>query len=246
MKRFGLIIAALALCLPATQLAAKTAPIGGARVVVNEVTGKIGGKSVTLRRGDGVFENELISTGDKAQAQFQFIDKTLLTLGEKSDIRLDAYVYNPRRKSGRIVINSLKGAFRFVSGSARKAAYQVKTPLATIGVRGTVIDGFMSSDGQFSVFILQRGKMIVCADGACRPVNKAGFYVVVRADGSITKPRQWTGRVPGITFTSAFPAPGGRFYVDPSHYYQPGEGSGGAGSTGPTGGRGTGQSSADY
>lgn len=231
MKQSGLILAGVALCLVTTALAAKTGPIGGARVIVKQVTGTIGDSETVLRRGDAVFENQLISTGDKARAQFKFIDNTLLTLGERSDIRLDTYVYNPRRKTGRIVINSLKGAFRFVTGSARKASYQIKTPLATIGVRGTTIDGYMDPNGQFSAFILQRGLMTVCSGSACKPVNRVGYYVIVKADGSVSKPKRWTGKVAGFSFASGFPASGGRFYADPSHYDTPGGGSSGEGSS---------------
>ena len=240
MKHIGFIMTGLALSLVAMPLSAKTGAIGGARVIVNEVTGKLGGDSTTLNRGDAVFENQLISTGDKSRAEFQFRDKTLLTLGEKSDIRLDAYVYNPRRRTGRIVINSLKGAFRFVSGSAKKASYQVKTPIATIGVRGTIIDGYMSPDGLFSVFLLQQGKMTACSADACRNVNRTGFYVVVRADGSISKPQAWKGQIPGVVFTSRFPAPGGRFYANPFSFKVQGHDSLGEGTGGSRGGGGKG------
>ncbi len=240
MKRFGVIAASIALCLASTQLAAKTKAIGGARVIVKEVIGKLGEESSTLSRGDAVYENELISTGEKARAEFRFKDKTLLTLGEKSDIRLDAYVYNPRKRTGRIVLNSLKGAFRFVSGSARKTAYRIKTPLATIGVRGTVIDGFTSSLRQFSVFLLQLGKMVVCAGNACQAVNTVGHYVIVRADGSISKPKPWRGQIPGIVFETRFPAPGGRFYIEPRYIDVWGE-TGGDGSNSSGGGSGGGR-----
>ena len=243
MKRCGVIAAGIVFCLASTQVLANTKTIGGARVIVNTVTGKLGEKSQTLRKGDAVFENELISTGEKARAEFKFRDKTLLTLGEKSDIRLDAYVYNPRRKTGKIVLNSLKGAFRFVSGSARKTAYRLKTPLATIGVRGTVIDGYTSFDRQFSVILLQQGKLTVCAGSGCRQLNKVGYFVVVRADGTITVPKPWQGQVPGLVFETAFPAPGGRFYIEPRYIdVLPDSGSDGQ-STGGKGGRGSGSTS---
>lgn len=241
MKQIGIIAAAMAMCLAGTTgLMAKTQPIGGARVIVNSVMGKIESKSIPVNKGDAIFENELISTGDKARAEFYFLDRTRLTLGENSDIRLDSYVYNPRRKTGRIVLNSLKGAFRFVSGTARKSAYVVKTPLATIGVRGTVIDGYMSADRLFSVFLLQSGAMTVCSTARCQPVGRPGTFVVVKSDGTISKPKQWRGRIPGITFTSRFPAPGGRFYVDPQQFFSPGEAMQGDGGASPSGGGGYG------
>ena len=55
-----------------------------------------------------------------------------------SEVRLDRFVYNPDRKAGNVVIEASRGAFRFVSGSQNPSNYTIKTPLATIGVRGAI------------------------------------------------------------------------------------------------------------
>lgn len=228
------VLLGLVLVVPA---AAKVESVGGARVAVNKVTGKLNGNTKRLRAGDPVYENEVITTGAASRAEIQFRDKTLLTLGDKASVKLDRYVYNPRRKTGKIVINSVKGAFRFVTGSARKSSYQIKTRLATIGVRGTMIDGFMAHSRQFSVFLLQDGAMTVCTRRVCRNVDRVGYYVVVYANGTISKPKLWKGSIPGIHFTSRFPAPGGRFWAEPRRFYRhdhmEGEGGGNSNSNSP-------------
>ena len=40
----------------------------------------------------------------------------------------------------KMTVNLAKGVFRFTTGALDKKAYQITTPTAAIGVRGTVLD----------------------------------------------------------------------------------------------------------
>ncbi len=223
-------------------------PIGVAESVKNKVTGDANNIMRRIRKGGSIFQNELIKTGFFGKAELRFVDKTSLSLSARSTVRLDSFVYNPKTRSGKIVINTLKGAFRFVSGSAVKSAYSIKTPVATIGVRGTIIDGY--TDGRrVGVYILQQGAMRVCAGQNCQNVNRRGYFVVVRGDGSITKPKKWQGSVRGVFFWTSFPVGSGYFSADPSHFESLGNNSGGEGggkSGGSSGGSNSGQSESTY
>jgi hypothetical protein len=66
----------------------------------------------------------------------RFIDSTNLSVGSSSSVRLDKFVYDPKKGSGRVAIDITKGAFRFVTGAQNKGDYKVKTPTGTIGMRG--------------------------------------------------------------------------------------------------------------
>jgi hypothetical protein len=199
--------------------------IGTARETRNQVTGIIDTVQRKIRRGDGVSLNELIKTGALARAELKFLDDTLLTIGAKSTVRLDAFVFNPGKNSGKIVLNTLKGAFRFVSGTAPKSAYRIKTPLATIGVRGTVIDGYLDRAGKLAVFILQKGGMEVCSSSMCQNVDTPRQYVVVRDNGQITPPKTWRGPPRKIRFQTTFPVGRGKYYIDPRNFDMDGGGS---------------------
>ncbi|MDU8356950.1 FecR family protein, partial [Pseudomonas syringae pv. actinidiae] len=59
-----------------------------------------------------------------------------------------------------VAVRLTSGAFRFVTGHSEKAAYKITTPLATIGVRGTVLD-ILSPRGQ-TIVVLQDGASTVC------------------------------------------------------------------------------------
>jgi hypothetical protein len=69
-------------------------------------------------------------------ADLRFIDQTNLSVGPKSSVRLDKFVYDPNKGSGSVVIDATRGSFRFVAGSQDKRAYKVKTPYGTLGIRG--------------------------------------------------------------------------------------------------------------
>jgi len=89
-----------------------------------------------LSGGSNVYSKETVHTGDTGQADLQFHDHSNLSVGPKSSVRLDKFVYDPNKSTGTIAIQATRGSFRFVTGSQGKGAVQVKTPYGTLGVRG--------------------------------------------------------------------------------------------------------------
>jgi hypothetical protein len=114
--------------------------IGSAKAAKNKVEGVVGGQTQDLRTGSQVYSNETVRTGDSAVADLVFLDNTNLSVGPISEVRLDKFVYDPTGSSGRVVLQATKGAFRFVTGSQDKRAYEVRTPFGSLGVRGTVVE----------------------------------------------------------------------------------------------------------
>ena len=91
--------------------------------------------SRTLSSGTSVYSRDLIHTGDAGVADLRFHDNTNLSVGPKSSVRLDKFVYDPNKSTGGAV-EATRGSFRFVTGSQSKGSYQVKTPYGTLGIRG--------------------------------------------------------------------------------------------------------------
>jgi hypothetical protein len=89
-----------------------------------------------LSGGSSVYSRDLIHTGDAGVADLRFHDNTNLSVGPKSSVRLDKFVYDPNKSSGGVAIEATRGSFRFVTGSQSKGSYQVKTPYGTLGIRG--------------------------------------------------------------------------------------------------------------
>jgi hypothetical protein len=114
--------------------------IGNTRVVVRTVIGSFEGDIRTLALEDDVYHNELIETEEESATKLIFLDDTTLTLGPRSSVVLDRFVYDPDPTKASLVMTATKGIFRFASGKLPKNAYRLHTPAATIGIRGTVLD----------------------------------------------------------------------------------------------------------
>jgi hypothetical protein len=89
-----------------------------------------------LSGGSTVYSKELVHTGDAGRADLRFHDNSNLSVGPKSSVRLDKFVYDPNKSASSVAIEATRGSFRFVTGSQSKSSYQVKTPYGTLGVRG--------------------------------------------------------------------------------------------------------------
>jgi hypothetical protein len=89
-----------------------------------------------LGGGSTVYSKELIHTGEAGVADLRFHDNSNLSVGPKSSVRLDKFVYDPSKSAGSVAVEATRGSFRFVTGSQSKGSYQIKTPYGTLGVRG--------------------------------------------------------------------------------------------------------------
>ena len=81
-----------------------------------------------LTPGSELHASETVRTGDAGQADLVFIDRTNLTVGPTSEVVLDKFVYDPVGSAGKVVLQTTRGAFRFVTGTQDNSAYQLNTP----------------------------------------------------------------------------------------------------------------------
>lgn len=171
----------------APGLAFAQTPVGGATMIQNEVLGHTGGGITKLHRGDTVFKDQLVQTAAQSRAKIVFLDTTNMAVGPESIVRLDEFVYNGNGTASRVTFNATKGAFRFISGASPSNAYQVRTPQAVIGVRGTTYD-VRVSNGQ-TYIKLQEGAITACtvSQNQCRDLNTPGESLIVN-DTSIEGP----------------------------------------------------------
>ena len=155
-----------ALCLAAGLAASPAhaqARVGEAAVIKNEVVRVAGPSSSQINVGDGVLRDETVRTGLDSATRLVMADSTNLSLGANASITLDRTVFDDEHKYRDIAVKMTSGAFRFVTGHSEKAAYKISTPLATIGVRGTILD-ILSERGKTTV-VLQEGASLVCSIG---------------------------------------------------------------------------------
>jgi opacity protein-like surface antigen len=163
--------------------------IGNATTVQSNVRGSIGGNERVVVTGDDVFAKESIITEEASSTNLTFRDATTIFIGPLARVVLDRFVYNPDGSARRSVLAAAKGALRWTSGQSDPKAYQVRTPLAAIGVRGTQFD-LVVEDAQETV-ILRDGQVNVCLKGTstCKSLINPGDVAYITPAGISTAPR---------------------------------------------------------
>jgi hypothetical protein len=169
--------------------------IGSASTTSNKVEGIIAGADTrTIEAGSEVYLNELVRTGDASVARLVFLDDTDLRVGPKSEVKLDRFVYDPDRSAGSVVVRAGRGIFRFVTGSQRPQNYLIQTPIASIGVRGTIFDLLVLPD-RVTVILISGQIQVTTLLGRVVELTRSGTSITVFANGFVLGPRVWRGTI---------------------------------------------------
>ena len=99
--------------------------------------------------GQDVVFNEQITTEAGGQTQILFVDESTLSVGPNANMVIDQFVYDPNTGAGKFAASLTRGVFRFVGGKLSKQdnAVTMRTPTATIGIRGGVMLVDLAADG---------------------------------------------------------------------------------------------------
>src|SRR3982075_1429577 len=171
----------LLVALTASPVHAQTR-VGEAAVVKNEVVRVAASATSQINVGDGLLRDEVVRTGLDSAARLVMADSTNLSLGPSATIKLDRAVFNDEHHYRDVAVRLTSGTFRFVTGHSEKAAYKITTPLATIGVRGTILD-ILSQRGKTTV-VLQEGASRVCTLGfQCIELTQPGDTAIITSTG---------------------------------------------------------------
>jgi hypothetical protein len=127
-----------------------------------------------------------VRTGLESATRLVMADSTNVSLGPNATLKLDRSVFNDEHSYREIAIRMVSGAFRFVTGHSAKTAYKITTPLATIGVRGTILD-ILSQRGSSTV-VLQEGAGTVCTlSYQCIQLTEPGDTAIISlTNGKVT------------------------------------------------------------
>ncbi len=93
--------------------------------------------------------NDEVRTAASSQLQILLLDRTTFTVGANARVAVDRFVYDPAKNSRSTGVSVTKGAFRFMSGRPLRSPtgpVTVRTPVATIGIRGTIFEGVVGED----------------------------------------------------------------------------------------------------
>jgi len=98
---------------------------------------------VALRVADPIFKNDTLATGANSTLGVTFDDESTFNLSADSRIVVDEFVYESGGQKNAASVTVATGTAAFVAGLVAKTGdMKIKTPVATMGIRGTtgVID----------------------------------------------------------------------------------------------------------
>ena len=112
--------------------------------IVKNVTGEVvvqrGDQTITAVPGMNLQVTDVLLSSSGSTGGIVFSDGTLLSIGPSSEIDLEQYIFEPSAEQYDFSLYIKKGRAVYSSGKIGKLApekIKVKTPRATLGVRGT-------------------------------------------------------------------------------------------------------------
>lgn len=141
---------------------------------VSELTGAAGeisrGKQkVVGNKGAGIESNDIYTTRN-GTVQLAFKDDTKVKITENSRLLIDDFVFDPNKSdAGRLALKVGMGTVRYASGQIAKTNTQqvaIKTPTATIAVRGT----------DFTMTVDEAGQSLIVLVPSCKDNEKVKDY----------------------------------------------------------------------
>ena len=130
---------------------------------IGNVTSQTRAAQIT-RKGDKILTEvntpvemrDLIQTL-KGRTDIKFVDDTKVSVTEYSKLLIDEFVYNPEKKTGKLSLKAALGTIRYSSGKIAKNSRQnvkIKSPTASVSVRGTDFTMNVQEDGASSFLLL--------------------------------------------------------------------------------------------
>ncbi|RUA01312.1 MAG: hypothetical protein DSY89_04810 [Deltaproteobacteria bacterium] len=139
MRIFIVLTCIVGLVLPVAALA-EDAFIGGLRNVQGTATVIRGQQKIPAENGTRIHLNDILVTGEDGALGVVFKDDTRISLGPDSQITITRFVYQPAQEKYGFISKMIRGTASYVSGAIGKKSPETvkfKTPVATIGIRGT-------------------------------------------------------------------------------------------------------------
>lgn len=125
-----------------TICCAETRHAGIVKAVNNRAFIVRDGESLEAVPGMKIRIGDIVKTGDNGSIGLIFTDDTIISMGSKSEITIEEYLFEPIEGKLSFVARMIQGTISFISGQITKlspGSVRLEIPAATIGVRGTHI-----------------------------------------------------------------------------------------------------------
>ena len=165
-------------------------PIGILGAAIGAITNQ---KNEKLYNGSKIYYGDTIIVKSQSNAQILFLDETVMTVGENTELTIDDFVYDPKTDNGSFVTSIKSGIVKTISGKISgkdPEKLKIKMPNGSLGVRGTEFLISSNSDEESRVLLLGPGPNntlgmvpgnIQLTDGInTTEISQPGFQAVIK------------------------------------------------------------------
>ena len=134
-----ILLAVFSLCILATSAVAE-AFVGLVKSLEGQVFLTRGGETKEVVAGMEIKMGDIVKTGDGGSVGLIFSDDTIISMGPRTELAIEDYLFEPIEGKLAFIARILKGTVSYLSGQIAKLSpesVELVTPAATIGVRGT-------------------------------------------------------------------------------------------------------------
>ena len=121
-----------------------------------EISRKNSEDSLTAELSSDIFSFDDVRTGNGRLA-IEFLDESVVKLTEHSKLVIDEFIYDPDPAKSKLALNMASGTARFITGKLgliNKENISIKTPTASIGIRGTDFTATVDELGRSLIILL--------------------------------------------------------------------------------------------
>lgn len=168
--------------------------VGKVLLTRDRVTAQRSNTEVVLKRGSILIEQDEVHLGANGRLQFRTNDGAVFSFQENTVFKINKYSYKKNGTKDIAFFELISGGLRTVTGligKGDKKAYELKTPLATIGIRGTMfeveivgndvyvalregeIDVYSAISGCSPSLALTAGQFLHISSGSCKIISEA-------------------------------------------------------------------------
>ena len=234
----------LFLVIQALASAAFAQPVGRVDFAAGIVRIERGTQTIVALRGTEVIEGDVVVTGPDTQVQIRMADDAFLALRPNSRLTLEKYHFKQAADDG-VLLSLAHGILRAFTGAIAtkdRSKFVMKTPLATVGIRGS---------GNILAHLGEEGTVnhtITGAHSVTARTASGELVTVVSRPGQTVQVRPGAAPrfvpTPSFIFAAASSAPPAQVAATSSSTSSGGGGTGSGGSSGSAGTGGTGGDSA--
>lgn len=146
------------------------------------------GVAVTLHVGDAILKGDVLRTGSGTLG-VTFNDGSTVNLTPNARLVVNEFVYDAHSSNNSEILHLVQGSLTFISGHvAHQGHMQINTPVATLGIRGTVGGVTEANDGTVSFYVAESATGAVLTDRqghVLAQVLQNGPQIVVRPVGPL-------------------------------------------------------------